>query len=303
MLLVVSVLGRLSGVSLAVFFAALACGFRTGPPEEDGGSIIPDGPDPREGSCDNPVLLPYGNIEVQGRLLGPSRADGWCGAEGSDLGAEDTYQISPPINTDVLVFLIPETDFTPTLRVTRDGCYRDDENVPLICAEMTAEVPYWHFLAEVGHDYSLTVDSPEGTDGQYTMQIYYGEPGPDACPVHATQIDQEIGTRFTWSNSFSSRQGRIDGLCGGPGAENMFQINVFQPGNFVFNVEADESFAPVISLRRGCGATTELTCTSAELQGSSSISLSWFLDPGTYFVVVDQGDIRGGKYRLEVVME
>lgn len=299
-----TILGRRICVALAVLLGGAACGVRTGPPGDEGGSVIPDGPDPREGSCDNPFVLPYGNAEVRGRLLGPSRADGWCGEGDNDQGAEDTYLITAPINTEVLVFVAPDTEFQPTLRVTRDGCYADAENVPRICAApVPSDAPYLHFLAEVGHEYSLTIDSPEGTDGLYGLGIYFSEPGIEACPIHPSQIDQEPGGFFTWSNTFSGRQGWVDGFCGGPGIENMFQINVTSPGNFEFTVRADESFAPIISLRTGCGANTELTCTSSEQQGSSTISQSWFFDPGTYYVVVDQNDVVGGRYELEVRMD
>lgn len=293
-------------VRLFAVLAALvgACGFRTEPSGDDDGTIVPIGPDPREGSCDNPFVVPYGNAQVRGRLLGPGRADGWCGDGDNDAGAEDTYLLSAPISTEVLVFVTPDTEFEPTIRVTRDGCYADPENVPRVCvAPIPADVPYLHFLAEVGHEYSLTIDSPEGTDGLYGLEIYFSEPGLDACPIHPSIIDQERGGFFTWSNTFSGRQGRVDGFCGGPGIENMFQINVFESANFEFTVRADESFAPIISLRTGCGAATELICTSAELQGSSTIVQSWFFDPGTYYVVVDQNDVVGGSYELQVRMD
>lgn len=280
----------------------LACGARSDPPGEDTGEDTGMmGVDPREGGCDNPIVLPLANMEVRGRLQGPSRVEGWCGDGINDGGAEDTYLIVPTFNTDVLVLMQPDTEFTPSLRVTRDGCYADDDNLPRVCAAPVGDVVYTHFFAEVGHEYSLTIDSSEGTDGHYAMQIVYTAPELTACPVHGTQINQEFGGYFTWSNQLGGRQGVVDGHCGGPGAENMFQVNVFSPGEMTFQVTADTSFAPVLSVRTGCGGSSELTCTSMVEQGSSTFALTWFFDqPGTYFIVVDQNDIVGGEYLLEV---
>jgi hypothetical protein len=283
----------------------VACGARTEPKDEDiGGSGPIAGEDPREGGCDVPFVIPFANTEVRGRLKGPSRSDGWCGGEDLDDGPEDTYLIAPPVTSDVLVFVLPQTEFVPSMRVTRNGCYQDEDNLPRLCeAPLGEEFPYWHFLAEAGQEYSLTIDSPEGTDGLYALQIFYSQPGLEGCPVHPTQINQEPGGYFTWSNTLGGRQGRVDGLCGGPGGENMFQINVNYPGNMTFQVTAESKFAPVISVRTGCGATTELACTSADETGSSQLSLDWFFTPGTYFVVVDQNDIEGGDYLLEAFIE
>lgn len=293
------------GALLAAGLALVACGVRTGPPNEDtGGGSGPVGFDPREGGCDSPFVLPFANTEVRGRLQGPSRVDGWCDDDDNGGGAEDTYLIAPPITTDVLVFVLPDTEFRPTLRVTRDGCYQDDDNLPRICQAPLGDAwAYWHFFAEAGREYSLTIDSPEGTDGLYTMQVFYGQPGIDACPIHPAIITQEPGGYFTWSNTLAGAQGRVDGPCGGPGAENMFQIDVSYPGNITFRVIADDSFAPALSVRTGCGGTTELACTSAEITGSSRLELTQFFTPGTYYVVVDQNDVVGGKYELEAFIE
>lgn len=279
-----------------------ACGIRTGPPGEDtGGETGVHGTDPREGGCDNPFVLPIANMEVRGRVLGPGRVEGWCGDGENDAGSEDNYLIVPTYDTDIVVVVLPETEFEPTLRVTRDGCYEDDANPPRLCAApLGDEYPYWHFLAQVGHEYNLAIDSPAETDGHYVMQIYYNPPELSACPVHSTQITQEPGGYFTWSNTLGGRGGRVDGYCGGPGNENMFQVNVLYPGTITFQVRADERFAPILSVRTGCGGTTELTCTSMSQQNSSTFSLAWFFEPGTYYVVVDQEGVAGGEYMLEV---
>ncbi len=301
------------GISTLVLVCGLAaCGLRSDADEEDSGDIdtVGDetGVDPREGSCDTPYVLPFANFEVRGRLAGPGKVRGWCGRQGDgddaldqpDGGPEDSYLVAPTFNVDVLV-VIPDADFEPTLRVTRDGCREDV--LPTICAAPMGD-DLWHFFAEVGHEYTITVDSPRETDGHYTMQVLYGDPGIAACPIHPSQIQQEHGGFFTWSNEFGRRQGHVDGACGGPGTENMFQVNVVYPGNITFRVTADEGFAPVVSVRSGCGGVTELQCSSAAQVGSNSVEVSQFFDvPGTYYVVVDQGGIDGGTYRLEAISE
>lgn len=301
--------GRVKPGTLALACLLAACGLRSGADDEaEAGTFADEGfmtdpteVDPREGSCDTPFILPIANIEVRGRLLGPGSVRGWCGKGDSDLdaGPEDSYSITPSYNVDITV-LIPEADFQPTLRVTRDGCREDV--LPSVCAAPISD-KIWHFLAEVDHTYTITVDSPEGTDGRYKMQLVYGDPGLAACPIHPTEVDQEPGGYFTWSNGLGARQGQVDGLCGGPGAENMFQVNVGYPGNFLFRLEGSESFAPVLSVRTGCGGVTELACTSAAQTGSNFIEIGQFLTPGVYYVVADQGDVRGGDYKLEVYSE
>jgi hypothetical protein len=303
-----------SDLHLLVLAGALAlggCGLRSDADDEDTGSAETTfggdtEVDPREGSCDTPYVLPFANFEVRGRLLGPGKVRGWCGrlgeedSEAPDAGPEDSYIVTPTFNVDVLV-VVPEADFEPTLRVTKDGCREDV--LPAVCAAPIGD-GLWHFFAEVGHSYTITIDSPEGTDGNYTMQMLYGDPGIAACPVHPSQIDQKHGGFFTWSNTFGKRQGQVDGLCGGPGAENMFQLNVTYPGNINFKVTADEKFEPVLSVRSSCGGATELQCSSSAITGSSTLEVNQFFEiPGTYFVVVDQIGIDGGDYSLEVFSE
>lgn len=295
---------------LALACLLAACGLRSGADDEDeAGTGVDEGvvtdpteADLREGSCDTPFVLPIQNMTVRGRLLGPGSVRGWCGREGDDdpdAGPEDSYIVTPTYNVDITV-LFPEADFTPTLRVTRDGCREDV--LPALCAAPVGDTR-WHFFAEVGHTYTITVDSPEDTDGRYAMELIYGDPGPSACPIHPTTIDQEPGGYFTWSNGLSGRQGEVDGACGGPGSENMFQLNVFYPGNFLFRLGADPSFKAVLSVRSSCGGATEITCASAEMTGSDFLEFYQFLDPGTYYVVADQGDVQGGDYKLEVYSE
>jgi len=298
--------------ALIVALGLCACGLRTDPDDDDGRGIdtVSDTEeDPRRGGCDMPFVLPFANtLDIRGRLLGPGRVRGWCGraAEGDetdapDAGPEDSYIVTPSFDVDAVV-VIRDADFEPTIRVTRDGCREDV--LPQLCTAPLEVGGSRHFFAEVGHSYTITIDSPEGTDGRYAMDVVYGDPGIAACPIHPAQIDQAPGGFFTWSNSFSNSQGEVDGRCGGPGDENMFQVNVFFPGTMTFRATADNSFAPVLSLRSGCGGVTELQCTSSEQTGSNTVEIvNFFPNPGTFFIVVDQGDVVGGSYTLDVFSE
>ncbi len=300
-------------LALAAALGLCACGLRSDADDDESGGFDTVGDDteadPRRGGCDMPFVLPFANtLDIRGRLLGPGRVRGWCGRLGEvddedapDAGPEDSYIVTPSFDVDAVV-TINDADFEPSIRVTRDGCREDV--LPQLCAAPVEVGAVRHFFAEVGHSYTITVDSPEGTDGHYSMQVVYGDPGIAACPIHPSQIDQAPGGYFTWSNSFGPTPGEIDSRCGGPGDENMFQVNVTFPGTMTFRVTADDSFAPILSLRSSCGAVTELQCTSAEQTGSNVVELSnFFSDPGTFFIVVDQGDIVGGSYKLEVFSE
>ncbi len=296
-------------LALAGALALAACGLRSDADDEDtGGDVETFGQDteadPREGSCDTPYVLPFANFEVRGRLLGPGKVRGWCGRDADDdpdAGPEDSYIVTPTFNVDVLV-VIPDADFVPSLRVTKDGCQEDV--FPQVCATPVEAGDLRHFFAETGHTYTITIDSPEGTDGNYTMQLLYGDPGIAACPIHPNVITQKPGGFFTWSNTFGRRQGEVDGACGGPGAENMFQVNVSYPGFINFRVTASNGFEPVLSVRSSCGGATELQCTSSELAGSTDLSIDHFFEvPGTYYVVVDQAGVDGGEYTLDVFSE
>ncbi len=295
--------------ALALALGLCACGLRSDPDDQDlsGDTVSDTEADPRRGGCDMPYVLPFANFEARGRLLGPGKVRGWCGrtveddVEAPDAGPEDSYIVTPSFDVDVAV-VISEAEFEPSVRVTRDGCREDV--LPNLCAAPLGVGVARHFFAEVGHSYTITVDSPEGTDGHYAMQVVYGDPGIGACPIHPAIIDQAPGGYFTWSNTFGATPGEVDGRCGGPGDENMFQVNVLFPGTITFRATADASFAPVLSLRSGCGGVTELQCVSSAQTGSSTVELvNFFPNPGTFYIVVDMGDVVGGSYKLEVFSE
>ncbi|MEZ4454308.1 MAG: hypothetical protein R3B09_32950 [Nannocystaceae bacterium] len=275
--------------------------FSTGAFDSDGDTDTPsDTEDEREGGCDHPIELPFAAQTVRGRVVGGGRAGGWCGEDidGGDRGGEDTYLLTPPYSTDVILTFREGTDFPAILRVTPDVCYETEGVLPEICAEAAVDDSRY-FLAEAGHTYNITVDSPAGTDGRYVLDIVLGWPALEVCPIHPATITQEAGGYFQWANDLPRGQGRVDGFCGGPGTENMFRMTVNEP-SFMSAVIGYEGIQPVVSVRSSCAVASELECDYAETT-SGQLSFEHFFDaPGEYYLVIDQGGIDGGSYSLEV---
>lgn len=280
-----------------------ACGLRSDPfaPDYaiDGGSAD-DSSDPgdpnRPGTCNDPLPMAFIPNTYSGELSGPSFSEGWCGSDG---GPEDIYVIEPEYDVDVIISLV-DAEFTPTLRVVENGC-QDGTGFTQICTNDLADEDF-HFLARAGSAYSIMIDSPEGSTGSYEFKIDLGTPTIDMCPVHPETIQQIPGSSFLWNNDFSQGQGRVDGYCGGPGRENMFPLVATYPGNMFATVETTDGFAPVLSLRTGCAALSELTCDSSGAGGVTQ--LGYFIpQAGQYYLVVDQAEIGSGGYSLRVDFE
>ncbi|MCA9660825.1 MAG: hypothetical protein KC486_20955 [Myxococcales bacterium] len=288
--------GVLAALSLA---ADVGCGARSGF-SDDGGDTFSDGgdDDTREGSCAMPIELPFAPITVRGRLLGGGSARGWCGEDnGGDRGREDTYVLTPPYSTDVILTLGEGTDFPALLRVTPDACVAEADVLPEIC--IAPEIgDARHFWAEGGREYYISVDSPAGTDGRYELDVAFGWPPLEACAVHPNTINQEPGGYFLWENELGGGQGRVDGPCGGPGTENMFRLQINEPT--YMSVFVTTEIDAVISVRSSCAAASELTCTNGGNETGFAGLDYFFADPGEYYLVVDQADISGGYYLLEV---
>jgi hypothetical protein len=298
---------RAISCGVLVLVASAACGLRSDPfaPDAvlDGGdestTQADDGGDPnRPGTCNDPLDMPFAPMTLRGELSGPSFAEGWCGSDG---GPEDVYVLVPDYDIDVLLTLVAgETEFTPTLRVVEDGCV-DGTGVTAVCTRSFADQPY-HFLARGGHTYSIFIDSADGGEGRYAFEVaLVGELAPDLCAPHPEVIQQLPGSAFIWNNDFTEGQGRVDGYCGGPGRENMFPLAAGYAGNMYAYVETSGEFAPVLSLRTNCAALSELTCSANGPGGVTE--LSYFLQPGQYYLVVDQGQIGAGGYQLRVDFE
>ena len=292
--------------SLALLVAsASGCGLRSDPfapdyvNDEGGSAGNDDSNDPgdpnRAGTCNNPIMMPFVPMTHTGSLSGPSFGEGWCGSDG---GPEDVYSLTPEYDVDVLLRLnAPSTDFTPTLRVIEDGC---DVNtgVTKICTRNFEESPF-HFLALAGHTYSIIIDSATGAEGDYSFEVDFGDVPIDQCSVHPEVIEQIPGSAFLWNNDFTQGQGRVDSYCGGPGRENMFLLFANSPGTMVATVETSGGFAPLVSLRTGCAALSELACETAP--AGQATQLTYFLpEAGEYYLVVDQAEIGAGGYQLRV---
>ena len=271
-----------------------ACGARSGFTDTGGGGVGGDD-DMREGSCAMPIDLAFEPQIVRGRLLGGGSAEAWCGDAGSDAGREDTYLLTPPYSTDVILTMRDGTDFPALLRVTAGGCIAEDGTVPETCVIPEIDDPR-HFWAEAGQDYYISIDSAAGVDGRYELDIAFGWPPLDSCELHSMAITQQPGGHFLWENTLASGQGRVDGACGGPGREDMFLVNVQEPSLMTVVVNSD-SIQPVISVRSNCAAASELTCSVGENPNTVEY---FFPAAGEYYLAIDQEGVSGGDYVLEV---
>jgi hypothetical protein len=298
-----------ASIGLGLVLAA-GCGLRTDPlfleadSESLPGSDTTDGEpilDPeRPGSCFDPFEIPLENSTIEGTLPAGhgSLFDGECGRGD---GPEDVYRLTPTFDTDVTIrFATGATTFAPTLRVTRGGC--EDDGVTRVCHPDADDSAGVHFLAQAGLTYFVTVDSRSTRDaGDYQFDVSFGPPALGLCELHPEQMNQVPGAAFLWGNEFTAGFGEIDGYCGGPGRENMFQLNATYPGNVFARATGTGGFSPTLSLRTGCGATTELLCSANGDTGIPGVAeFSAFVEPGTYFVVVDQLESSGGVYELRV---
>jgi hypothetical protein len=286
--------------------ATTACGLRSDPlfiqdtdpvvlddDDGSGGSDITD-PD-REGACAAPFVIPVENTVIRGTL--PDHGSLYEGTCGGSNGPEDVYTFIPTYDTDVTIQFSGSTEFSPTVRVDTGGC--GDAGTGLVCQR---DVDATHFFARTGNTYYVTVDKQDpGEGGDYEFTVGLLQPPLDLCPVHMEQMQQAPGAAFLWGNELSGGLGEVDGYCSAPGRENMFQLNAYYPGNVYVRVEGTGGFSPVANLRTGCGATTELICASDGDTGFAGVAeLTWFVDPGTYYVVVDQTTSSGGTYELRV---
>jgi hypothetical protein len=154
-------------------------------------------------------------------------------------------------------------------------------------------------LALVNAETEFTPTLRDGGAGKYAFEVGFGWPSLDLCDPHPEVIQQIPGSAFIWNNDFSEGQGRVDGYCGGPGRENMFPLLATYSGNVYAHVETSGAFAPVISLRTDCAALSELAC-SADVPGGIADLAYTIVEPGQYYLVVDQAQIGAGGYSLRV---
>ncbi len=281
---------------------ATACGLRSDPLFEqslvhgDSGQLDSgDSSDEGPSACEEPIEMPMTNITVTGELEGGNSSEGWCGA---DDGPETVYRLTAAYTTDVTL-KVAQSEVPLTLRVVEGGC--DTGGVTRVCATDFAETSR-HFLAVAGVTYDIIVDT-QAQGGGYAFDVIYGWPTLDQCTIHEEVIVQQPGGSFVWFNEFGEGQGTSDGLCGGPGRENMFYVATSYVGNIYATAEGSGGFEPVLSLRTSCAGLSELTCASGSADGFAN--LQWTIDaPGTaYYLSVDQVGYAGGSYSLSVAFD
>lgn len=279
---------------------SLACGLRTDPLDNEFVAVtdgnVDAGMEGDVGTCSMPIELPQTNSSGTGRLAGAGLYSGVCGV---DDGAEDVYRFVPASNTDVTIAFDPAaTEIEPTLRVLMNACTPEDGD-PILCDGSVfdgALADPRHFFAQQGNEYFIVVDSAAEADGAYAFDLTLGAPSLSQCDVHPEVIEQIPGSIFMWSNDFSAGFGRVDSACGGAGKENVFRLEAIQPGTVTVTATGSGGFSPLVSIRTGCGASTEVTCET----GSPASTQFGIPGAGTYYIVVDDLTPDGGAYNLEV---
>ena len=275
----------------------------SGESSEDSGTEFPPPVEGRVGSCTNPIELPTTNTTVMGELRGPGLYTAECGPS---EGLEDVYIFTPPSATDVTITFDPaQTDFSPTVRVSEFACGPEG----VVLRKCTDE---WfvggagdsrHFIAPGNRPFYIAIDS-SGSGGNYAFDMSL-EPVPlQECDVHPETITQQPGSRFLWQNEFGGGQGEADSFCGGVGKENFFPLEMFSPGWVDISVVGFGGFRPLVSVRSGCSALTEIECINDQILGTiGSAELRVFLDPGSYYLDIDTLSLDGGGYELDVAFE
>jgi hypothetical protein len=289
---------------------SMGCGLRSNPLAVDTDFTVAEADAPDEGdpgTCTNPFMLEgLADSAISGELAGAGNYEGWCGG---DSGREDVYLFVTPENLDVTLRFDSSTSSDISVRVIESeaACQSGSEAATRLCDRSVIEngVPDTrYFYATGGVPYYIIVDNRGSEAANYSGVVTLDPPSIDVCAPHPDTITQVSGSTFTWYNDFSTGQGRVDGICGGPGKENFFRLQASYPGNVYINAYGSGGFNPIVGLRRGCGGTTEVSCTSADLAGTpGTASLSYFLDAGEWWVTVDDATVDGGAYTLEVYFE
>lgn len=288
-----------------LFAAASACGVRSDPfdlPGTAGGGGGGGG-----ASCeDAEELVPLEDTVLEGTLpAGRGMLEGWCGRDG---GTEDVYVLHSMNNRDILVAVeaVDDEGFVPTVRIEVDTCGTTDavtdEGYTELCrADGSAFVAFAH--VEAGHDYTIVVDSPEGEGGAYRVVVSYQRPDPDNCILHPESPTLVQGGYFLWSNGLGGGQGNIQGLCGGPGTENMFAVRVLEPGVLRARVTSNTADAPpIVDIRRTCAVVATDRCEVGSPGGVAEAFVE-VSEPRTYYVTADHHGVGPFSYDLEVWLE
>ena len=285
-----------------------ACGVRSDPFDLPGtaGGGGGGGDGGRGGTCDDAeALAPLEDAELTGTLpVERGSLSGWCGRDG---GAEDVYVLDAQNDRDILVVVnaVDPDGFVPTVRVEVDTCgateaVTDEGYTELCFADPMGGRAYIH--TEIGRRYTITVDAPEGEGGDYSVILLYQPPLGDECPLHPETPFLQPGSYFLWSNTLGGGQGRIQGLCGGPGTENMFLVTVDAPGVLRARATSNSPDAePIVDVRNGCAFVDTLDCQRGAAGGVAEVQVP--VDPGIYYVTVDHHGVGTFAYDLEMWLE
>lgn len=294
---------RMAGV-LGAAWASVGCGLRTEPSEfdrltEPTSTTTSQGP---ARTCEDPSILPTVSASVSGVFRRGGAPSGWCG---DDEGPDAVYVFRPVEPTDVSLRLRELDDSAASnvsFRVMRGDCGEDDTTLRCDTSEDLDDDDdaVRTFYAEPGSDYFIIIDTPDADalETPYAFDFDLEPPSIDACPIHRERVTLTEGKVFRWNNDLSPGQGKVDGPCGAPGRENMFRLDIQSEGWLAANVDALDGLVPHLSLRTGCGGTTELTCDAGRRNQFASIE-AFIQDPGVYYLVID-GDLDGGAYDLEI---
>lgn len=158
--------------ALALVLLMVGCGLRNDPTDlfETGDLLLRDaGPEGRQGSCTDPISIKLEEAVIRGYVHG----GGLYTHCGDDEGPEQVFTFTPAFSTTATFRFIPDdTDFTPTLRITSNGCAPGEGDVRVCDVLFEGEAIATSLQRAVV--YTLTVDSPRGTAGDYALEVHLG---------------------------------------------------------------------------------------------------------------------------------
>jgi hypothetical protein len=186
------------------------------------------------------------------------------------------------------------------LRVIRaeDPCLEAPIESTEVCADIKNSVPGRGFYDQgnEGETYYIIVDTELGESGEYAFEVRFGEEafaGDCLDAVEEQPIEIAKGGNFVWEASLEDVQGRLDSGCSSPGDDDIFSLVLTGGGTLQATVEVLEGdIQPIVSIRTGCGTTSELACGPSAIAGFGATTSA--------YLVVDQLGAANGRYRLTV---
>ena len=149
--------------------------------------------------------------------------------------------------------------------------------------------------------FTLAVDGPTGTIGDFTLEVDIET--PDTC---ATAVELELpaeGATATISSTPAGASNALNATCGGTAnsPEHVYEFEVTSRTTLRFETIRPTAFDTVLHVREApCATSTALFCDDDDGAGTLS-QLEESFEPGTYFLAVDGfGFGRSGDYTLEI---